>query len=537
VVLVLLIVCANLASLLLARAGRRTREVATRMALGSGRAGVIRQLLVESVVLAILGGGLGLAFGYVGLRGLRVLATDAFGIWQPIAFDARVLAVAAGVSLVTSLFFGLAPALHATRLDVSAALAESSARGATVRSTHWARVLLVVGEVAVGVLLVVSAALLVRTFVNLRRLDPGIDPRGVVTATLSLQDARYATSEGMNRLFDDSLARIRRLPGVTAAAVSLGLPYQRLLNLGFRPVGGPGDAEAKPGITNLAYVTPGFFEALRLPLRAGRVVDDSDRRGSRPVAVVNDAFAATYLRDREPIGSRIGIAGDAREIVGIVGGTLQLPSWGEGNDPLRRQPTVYVPAAQTNDQSLALWHTWFQPSWIVRSSLPAGVTMAAVRRAIEAADAQLPLAALRTLERVEGTALASQQFLMTLITALGAIAALLAVVGIHGLVANAVVERTRELGVRLALGATVGQAMRAVAVPGVCLALIGIVIGSGLGLAGARVLRAFLWGVSATDPRTFVGVAASLLLVAVVASVVPALRVLRLDPASTLRHE
>jgi predicted permease len=531
--LVLLLVCANVAGLMLARAGRRTREIATRMALGSGRRAVVRQLLVESMVLAGLGGLLGVLLGYAGLQGLRWFASD-YGIWQPVTVDGRVIAVTAGVALVTSLFFGIAPALQASRLDVNAALSETGARGSTVRAQHWPRRLLVIGEVAVGVLLVVSAALLVRTFVNLKSLSPGVDPRGVVTATFSMQDARYATSRATNQFFDATLERIRQLPGVEAAGIALGLPYDRLLNLGFKYVGA---ADTDFHLTNVVYVTPGYFEALRQPILRGRAITGADRPGTPPAIVVNRLFVETFFADREALGSRIFVAGEEREIVGVAGNTQQrFSGWGR-SAPLMNTPVVYLAATQASDELLSLVHTWFQPSWVVRSSAPLAEVTAGVQRAVQESDPQLPIAAFADLEEAQDAALAPQRFLMTLISALGAIAAFLAVIGIYGLVSNAVVERTRELGIRLALGATVGQAVRQVALPGIALAVAGALAGLGLAGLSAHLLRSFLWGVSATDPLTFATVGVGVLLVAGSASLFPAMRVLWLDPASTLRHE
>jgi len=534
--LLLLLVCANIAGLMLARAGRRTREIATRMALGSGRGAVVRQLLVESAVVAALGGIAGAVVGHFMLQSLRWLASG-YGLWQPIAVDARVLLFTAGVALATSVVFGLAPALSSTRLDVNAALAESNVRGATGRAAHWPRRLLVVGEVAVGVLLVVSAALLVRTFVNLRGLDPGIDPDGVVTARFSMQDARYASAESMNAFFSASLDRIRALPGVEAAGISLGQPYDRLLNLGFQYVGEGDTGDEQYHITNLSYVTPGYFETLRQPVLRGRGIDDTDRAGSLPVAVVNQAFVDTYFKDRDPLGRRIAVAGSEREIVGVTGDVQQRYSGIGASAPLKATPTAYISAAQTTGEFLALVHTWFQPSWIVRSSAPTADVVAGIQQAVREVDPQLPVASFMDLGEAVDAALASQRFLMILLTTLGAMAALLAMLGIYGLVSSSVVERTRELGIRLALGATLGQAVRTVVVPGIGLAVAGTFLGIGAALAGDRVLASFLWGIGASDPATFAVVGAGLVAVAAAASLLPALRVLRLDPATTLRHE
>jgi len=263
--LVLLIGCVNIAGLQLARSGARTREIATRLALGSGRAAVTRQLLAESLLLAGAGGAIGVGLGYVGLHGLARVARDSMGVWQTVTLDIRVLAVTICVSLLTAVVFGLVPALQASGIDIRSALIEAGGRGIAGGASRWPPRLLVVGEVALGMLLLVGAGLLIRTLAHLSALRPGFDATNVITAKLSLQDARYTSSQSMNRLFDESLSRIiRELPGVESAAVVLGLPYERLLNMGFRKLDGP-PADRERAITNLCYVTPEYFQALRIP--------------------------------------------------------------------------------------------------------------------------------------------------------------------------------------------------------------------------------------------------------------------------------
>jgi predicted permease len=534
--LVLAVVAANLASLMLARSGRRSREVAARIALGSGRSAVVRLVLVESLVLALAGGALGLAFGYVALQGLGGLARDALGVWQPLALDGRVAAATVLLALATSFSFGLGPALQASRLDPRSVLSETGGRGASGAASHWPRRLLVVGEVAVGVTLVIFAGLLVRTFTGLRALDPGFEPEGVITGTVSLDDARYRSREAIDALFERSLERIRSLPGVESAAVGLGLPYERPLNLGFQATR-PDGTQTEPAAVSATYVTPGYFETLRIPLLEGRVLAESDRSESAPVAVVNRAFVTTYLGGQSPLLARLGIAGQEREIVGVVGNVLQNPAGLGGTDPIGDLPVVYLASAQVGDATFVLVHTWFQPSWIVRSALPAEAVVDGLAGVVREIDPRLPFAAFRDLAEVEASALARERFLMTLLAALAGVAVLLVALGIYGLMASTVAERTRELGIRLALGATVAQALRAVTVPGAVLAGAGIALGIGLALASARLVRHLLWGVSATDPWTFAAAAAALALVAILASLGPGLRVLRLDPARTLREE
>ncbi|HUP41676.1 MAG TPA: FtsX-like permease family protein, partial [Thermoanaerobaculia bacterium] len=534
--LVLAVVAANLASLMLARSSRRSREVAARIALGASRAAVVRQVLVESLVLALAGGALGLAFGHLALRGLAGLAADALGVWQPLALDGRVAAATALLALATCLAFGLAPALQASRLDPRAVLSDAGARGTTGGASHWPRRLLVVGQVAVGVTLVVYAGLLARTFAGLRGLDPGFEPTGVITGTVSLDDARYGTRAAIDALFDRSLERIRSLPGVESAAVGLGLPYERPLNLGFAATL-PDGTSSEPAAVSATYVTPGYFETLRIPLLEGRALAESDRADSEPVAVVNRAFVEELLGGQSALLSRIGISGAERRIVGVVGDVLQDPEGLGGAEPIRDLPVVYLPADQVADAAFTMVHTWFQPSWIVRSALPAEAVVEGLAAAVREVDPRLPFAAFRDLAEVEAVALAQERLLMTLLALLAGVAVLLVALGIYGLMASAVAERTRELGIRLALGATFGQVVRAVAVPGAALTGSGIVLGIVLALASARLVRHFLWGVSATDPWTLAAAAAVLALVATLASLGPGLRVLRLDPARTLRDE
>lgn len=535
--LVLLIACVNLAGLLLARSGLRTREIATRMALGSGRATVVRQLLTESALLAVIGAALGVGVGWIVLDLLTRLSTDVFPVALPVTLDARVLIATLLVAILTSLVFGLVPALHTSRVNVQGTLAESGTRAIAGGHTTWPRRLLVVGEVAMGMVLLVSAGLLVRTFVHLRNLDPGFDPANVLTASVSLQDARYQEASKVDRLFEETLRRIRETPDVQAAGVSLGLPYTRLLNLGFKRADGPMDGN-QGGMTNLSYITPGYLETLRIPVREGRAFTPSDAATAPPVAIVNEEFVKKYFRDQAVLGRRITAAGAPREIVGVVGNARSTSSGFSGyGAPLVTPPIVYIPASQTTAAFLKLVHTWFSPSWVVRARGPGQDAAAAVRQSIAAVDPMLPIARLESMTDVQAASLASQRFMMTLVVGLGAIALLLAAIGIHGLIASSVSERTRELGIRLALGATSPQVLRAVVTPGVALAIAGIAIGSVAAFVTVRLLQSFLWGVTPTDPMTFIAVIATLVSVALVASVVPALRVLRLDPALTLRAE
>ena len=536
---VLLIACVNVAGLLLARGATRTREIATRMALGSGRTAVIRQLLVESALLALLGGAAGLAVASVVLAGLGSLGAEVFGLWQPLTLNLKVLAVTVVIALGTSVVFGLIPAVQTSRLDVQTALAETGTRGVAGRSGRWPRRILVISEVALGVILLVSAGLLIRTFVHLRDLAPGFDETNLITASVSLQDARYRDAAAVARLFDESLARIRAIPGVQDAAAGLGMPYTRLLNDGIQRLDGP--VIDKPDdfrCTNENWVTPRFFETLKLPIREGRVIRPEDVGGAPLVTVVNEAFVARYYKDGIVIGRHIRTEGRTLEIVGVVGDVQQGNSGCGGHEgPILATPTFYVPVSQMRSGFLNVIHTWFEPSWVVRSTMPASTVVPELRTAIQQVDPLLPIATIKTIDDLRGEKLASQRFMMLLVAGLGILALVLSAVGLQGLIASSVNERTRELGVRLALGATGSQVMGTIVLPGLTIALAGVAIGSAGALATTRLMQSFIWGVEPTDPLTFLAVVATLLGVALIASVIPAMRVLRLDPAKTLRAE
>jgi predicted permease len=532
VVLVLLIACVNLAALLLARGSSRTKEMATRLALGASRRAVVGQLFVESLVLAAAGGALGVFIGRGLLEGLQSMGGALFADWTFAAFDGRVLAATVALTFVTSLLFGLAPALLVSRVDIGHAMAVDGSRvvaGGGMR--HGVGRGLVVAEVALSVVLLVSAGLLIRTVVNLRGVDAGYDPHGVTAASVSLEDARYADPAAVVRLFDSTLDRIRRAPGVESAAVSLGLPYTRLLNIG----GVRFDDESNGHIVNCSYVTPGFARTLRIPVSRGRDLRESDRTDAPPVVLVNETFARLYSKDRDVIGRRIQLGRTAREIVGVVGDVQQVGSFfiaGMSRGPIETTPTVYLPAAQAS--TLFSTHIWFRPYWIVRAHSTREATRA-ILEGIGSVDSLLPVADVQPMADVEAAAIRQQRLLMTVVGVLATAALLLAAIGLYGLLSHLVTERTREIGIRLALGATPGQAARSVVRSGLGLAALGLVLGGLLSVPAARLVQSFLWGVAVHDLRTYVATGAFLLLVAVAASLTPALRILRFDPAKILR--
>ena len=530
--MVLIIACVNIAALLLARGASRQKELATRMALGSGRVAVIRQLMVEALVIALVGGAIGLVVGVLGLEGLKQLTGDTFEGWKSAAVDGRVIALIVGLSALTGVLFGLVPAWQASRIDVQRGLADGGSRSIAGGSRHWLRRGLVVAQVALGVVLLVCAGLLIRTFAKLDQLDPGFEINGLTTASASLQDARYETAERVNHLFDESLARMANMPGVESAAVSLELPYERLLNMGVRFV------DQEQGRTvNVAYVTANFAKTLRIPLKRGRDLASTDRAGTMPVVLVNETFARLVSKGRDPIGRKLRLSGVEREIVGVIGDVKAKTSFvlaGMTPGPITSPPEVFVPAAQLSDAFFLLVHQWFRPVWSVRAS--AGVDIArAVRETVTSVDPLLPVATEQTMAEVKAAALGQQRLLMTLVALVAGAALLLAAMGLHGLIAHSVNERTREFGIRLALGATVSQTVRSVAWSGLMLAVIGAAIGGVASIYAVRLVTTFLWGVEPSDPVTYAGAMLFLIIIAAISSTLPAMKLLRLNPAKTLR--
>ena len=532
---VLLVACVNLAGLLLARAGRRTREIATRLAVGGNRRAVIRQLLIESVMLALCGGVLGLALGAAALEGLKATATDVLLTpWGEVALDARVLSVTLGLTMLTAVLFGLVPAIQATRLDVQAALAEGGTRSVAGGARGWPRRLLVVAEVALGVVLLVGAGLLIRTFIYLETLPAGFDPTNVIATSASIEDERYDKHENVEALFARSLERLRALPGVDSAAISLGLPYERILNMGARIINGSERSDFV--FTTAAYVTPGYFETLRLPLLSGRSFRDSDARTSAPVVIVNEAFAKRYFKDRDAAGQYIFSGGAAREVIGVAGNVQQRGGF-QNFGPIDALPGFYMPFAQFPGGGLRTIHGWFSTAFIVRQAYDGAVSEPVMRRVMAEIDPQLAVSAVRGVDAVRGHTLSRQRILMTLVGALGGLALFLAAIGIHALISSGVTERMRELGIRMALGATVGRTVRDAALPGVVMAIAGLAAGCAIAYGVSGYIRNLLWGVRENDPLTFAAVIGALLAVAIAASLIPAWRVRKLDPVSLLRSE
>ncbi len=529
---VLLIGCVNIAGLLLARASERRREIATRMAMGGTRRAIIRQLLLESILLAAGGGICGLFVGNMALDILKRLGAKNMELWHPLILDARVLGTMLLIALFTSVLFGLLPALEASRVDIRSVLVEGGRSVAGSRQ-RWLRNGLVISEVALSMVLLVSAGLLVKTLAYLDNLNPGFDPHHLLTAQTSLQDARYATGDRVTNLFNKGLERIRAIPGVQSAAVALTLPFERPLNDVFQ-LAEAGDKQGH--ITDVVYQTPGYLELVKIPLLAGRTIRDSDTAGNGKIVVVSLSFAQRYFHNQEALGQHLNMGQFAYEIVGIVGDVQQHSGIGDFG-PLSVEPTVYVPVAQIGDRSLQMIHTFSTPRWVVRTQRPAGQLASEIQKAVAAVDPQLPVAEFRTIEQLHEQAVQDQLYHATLFMSIAGLASLLAAVGLYGLIAHSVAQRTREMGIRMALGATVRHVITTTTKPGIVFALCGIGIGLVLAAASSSLLKHLIWGVQPLDLLTFAVTSALLLCVALLATLLPALRLLRLDPAQTLRDQ
>jgi predicted permease len=528
--LLLLIACANTASLLLARASGRGREIAVRAALGAGRARLVRQLLTESVVLFLAGGAAGVLLAYWTVPALLALIPDGYTFHQDVRVDATVLMVMLGVSAVTGVLFGLAPALSLSRHDLVEAFKDDGTRTTAGRRAGWLRKGLVVSEIALCMLLLVGAGLLVQTFVKMRAIDPGFDTHNLLVARMSLQGDRYATTAELNEFFDRALERMRSIPGVESAAVVNAVPIDYGLNLNVNVLDGPEKVER--GLTDWRYASPNYFELMRIRIVSGRGFDERDRGGAAPVAVVNEQFARQYLKGVNPLGHHIrvfdsdapmeivGIARDVRE-QGLVG---SLPAM------------MYVPAGQANIAGITASHTYFPMNWVVRASSTGPELRQQIGNAMRALDPKQPFSSFTTMDEVKDQFVADQRFQMALLGGFGAIGLLLASAGIYGLIAYSVTERTREFGIRMALGASRQRILAAVLRQGGALAAIGIAIGAALSAAATRLLQNFVYGVSTLDLLTFVVVAALLAGVAMLACLVPAMRAVKLNPVSALRE-
>jgi putative ABC transport system permease protein len=541
--LVLLIACANVANLLLVRATGRRREIAIRAALGSGRGRIIRQLLTESMLLSVLGGTLGLIIGTFGIRALLAASPGNIPrIGQKgslVTLDWRIVVFAVVVSLLTGVLFGLIPALQASRTDLNLALKEGGARSGGNFRQNKARSLLVVSELALAVILLIGSALLIRTFVVLRNVNAGFDAHDVLTMRMSLAGPRFEKTAAVDQLIRDGVRRITSLPGVLSVAATCCVPLQGGYGLPFIIVGRPLDGPSHGGGGWLT-ISPGYFDAFKIPLRRGRVFTDRDEASAPAVAIINEAMAKKFWASSDPLTDRIIIGKGVgpefehdppRQIVGIVG---DVHDGGLNRDP---RPTMYIPWAQTLDGVNALNVRISPLAWVVRTQVQPHSLSASLQSELRQASGGLAVADVRSMEEIIALSTARQNFNMLLMSIFAALALALAAIGVYGLMAYSVEQRTQEIGIRLALGAERSVVRGMIILQGVRLALIGVLAGIAAAFGLARLISSFLFGVKAWDPAVFVTVPVLLGVVALFAAWLPALRASRISPIEALRYE
>jgi predicted permease len=526
---ILLIACANLAALTLVRMRRRTSEVATRLALGASRWQIQKQFWIENLLLALLGGAAGIGVGCLALRGLLLLLPERLLPVARIPIDGRVLAFTTVVSLLTSILFGMLPALSTRSVDLRSSMAvRGVARGGSLRLRQG----LIAGELALTVVLLAASGLVVRTLIHLETLPPGFNPDGVTAAKASLDDARFHDPAAFRKLLDESIAAMRQIPGVRHAAVGLSLPYERALINGSLAIN-DGREAGRHVETNQVYVTPDYFETLRIRVLIGRSFTEADGPNAQPVAVVNRAFMRKVFDGKDPVGRYVD---KGTMIVGVVEDVAIAPGLGAGA-PLTGEEALYIPAAQVDAKLLPLTHAWFQPSWIVRTAGPQEGLTAQMQRALARADPDLPFSGFYGMRDLLAKTLAIQRVEVALLSAMAVLALLLSAVGLFALVASVVAQRTREIGIRMALGSTVGQAMVQIGRSGAGASALGLLLGLVLCAGALRVMRSVLFGVGVYDGPTIVTVVLVLASVTLIAVTVPTLRIARIDPARTLREE
>lgn len=547
---VLLIACANVANLLLARATLRKRELSIRAALGAGRGRIARQILTESVLLGLIGGAIGVYVGYFGVRILLALNPGDPNGFQgniprmgehgaALSIDWRVLLFGLTISIFTGVLAGVIPAIKASRADLANAIKEGGARVGAGFRHNKTRSLLAVIEIGLAMILLAGSALLIRSFHDSLTVNPGFQSHNILTMNMSLRGPRFQKTSAVSEVVRNGRERIESVPGVDAVAAACCLPLEGGYGLPFTIVGRPPTNGPFTGGGPWRSVSPGYFDVFHIPLLRGRTFTERDDGPAEPVVVVNEAMAKQYWPKGDEIGARMTIGGfggaafvdSPREIIGVVGNVRDN---GLNFDPA---PTMYVPQAQMNDTLTTLDATLIPMQWFVHTRVEPHSLSSQVARELRDASGGLAVGTIESMDEVVAHSLASAQFNMTLLTIFAGIALLLAAIGIYGVMAYSVQQRTSEIGIRMALGATPQKVRRMVVLQGMILALIGVALGAAGGLAITRVMRSLLFGVKPWDPLTFVITALVLTAVAWLACYLPARRASSVDPMLALRYE
>ena len=539
---VLLIACSNVANLLLARAESRKRELAIRAALGAGRARIIQQLMTESLLLALAGAICGLVLGVIGIRAL--LAVNTAGLPRVgvdgglVGLDWRVLLFTAVITLLTTLLFGLIPALHATRSDLSTTIKEAASRSGSGMRQNRTRTALVVTEMALAVVLLVGAGLLIRTAVALYAVKPGFDTKNILTMRMSLSGHAFETSAAIDSLIKRGVEKIDAIPGVEMATATCCVPLEGGYGLPFRIMGRPLDKGPFHGGGGWKTVSPGFFEAFHMHMLRGRTFNDRDTASSTPVVIITEAMAKKYWPESDPLLDRILIgkgvmpqleSEQPRQIIGVVG---DVRDGALNQDP---EPGMYIVNAQVPDAIQALNVKLTPLAWVVRTRGDPMKLRGPVEEQLRQVSG-LPVSEVRSMDEVVSRSTSRTRFHMLLMGVFGGVSLLLAAIGIYGLMAYSVEQRTQEIGIRMALGAEVRDVRRMILRQGITFAVIGIVVGLGCAFALAKQLQSFVFGVTVWDPLVFTTIPVVLTATAIIAVWWPSRRATQVDPAQALRQ-
>ncbi|HEV2416698.1 MAG TPA: ABC transporter permease [Terriglobia bacterium] len=529
---VLLIACVNVANLQMGRAAARSREIAVRTALGAGRWRLFRQLLTENVLLGLAGGAVGLFVAEWGLHFLLLLAPADLPRANQIFLDRWALGFTALVAIATGILFGLAPALQASQVNLNESLKEGSGRSSVGRNRRRLAAGLISAEFALSLVLLICAGLLIKTFAKLLWTDPGFDPRHVLSMQIWTTGGHYKSQAELANFYEGIVDRLQRIPGVRGATViAAGLPLERGGNLGVQI-----DGRAPWRGTDYREVTPGYFSVMGIPLLRGRPFTGSDSADATKAAIINQTFARRYFPGRDPLGAHLVLPGfqlaatNAPIVVGIAGDVKS-----QVDQPV--PPTVFIPVAQADYGTDQLFQGWYPTSILLRTAGNPLALSRQVARAVSDANPNLPVGHVRSMEQVLSVSLAFQRLLMTLMSLFAGLALVLAAVGIYGVLSYGVSQRTREIGIRMALGAQKADVLRMVIGNGIKLALIGVGVGIIGALASTRLISSLLFDVQATDPETFVIVSLVLVGIALLACWIPARRAAKVDPMVALRYE
>jgi putative ABC transport system permease protein len=541
--LVLLIACANVANLFLGRAAVRQREFAIRVAIGAGRRRLLRQFATESVLLSLCGGGFGLVMGSLGVDELLSMSPGNIprmgGADASVGLDWRVLMFTLGISLLVGIAFGIVPALRVCGPSLNQPLNEGNPRLGSGSSRSKMRSLIVLSEVSLSVVLLIGAALLLRTFVVLRNVNPGFDRHNVFLMEMSLHGSQFATTANVARLVEDTRQRLAGVAGVEVAAATCSPPFGERMGLPFVAIGTLSGNSGSTGDAEWMSVSPGYFAALRIPVIRGRDFQEQDGKGGPGVVLINETMAKRYWADRDPIGQIIeigrGIGPDfedkPRQIIGIVAGTR------DHDLSQAAEPTMMIPLAQEPDSMTRLGSQFSPIFWLIRTRLEPLQVAVNVSEQLREASGGLPTGQVRTMDEILSDSIARQNFNMLLLAVFAIAALALTAVGIYGVMAYSVAQRTHEIGVRMALGADRARIRNLVVGKGMSTAGLGVIVGLAAAAFLARFLAGFLFGVRAWDPMVFISVPVLLALVALFAIWIPARRAARLEPIEALRVE